>query len=80
MAPVAKSTNTPGQNNRISAIIAPARTFRLGSPAAGFVRWHSLTLPPNTVAQLTKQLVRDVAIITVKSKRVVFFIAESFGG
>ena len=35
----------------MSAIKAPALTDLEGSPAAGFVLWHSLTLPPNTVAQ-----------------------------
>lgn len=52
MAPVAKSTTAPGQNNRMSAIRAPARTCLVGSPAAGFVLWHCETDPPNTVAQL----------------------------
>jgi hypothetical protein len=73
MAPVAKSTIKLGQNKRISAIMAPARTCRLGSPGAGLVRWHSLTWPPNTVAQLLKNVITIVAI----SKSFAIFIFVS---
>lgn len=36
---------------------APARIFRDGSPAVGFVRWHCETLPPKTVAQEVNMIV-----------------------
>jgi hypothetical protein len=50
IAPVAKSTITPGTKRRTSRIKAPARTSLWGCPGAGFVLWQEDTGPQNTVA------------------------------
>lgn len=51
IAPVAKSTISPGQNSRISKISGAGLTALAGWPSLGLVRWHCDTLPPKTVAQ-----------------------------
>lgn len=69
MAPVAKSTTAPGQNNKTSATNAPPLMALAGSPGAGFVLWHSETAPPKIVAQLDNV----AAIATNAIKRVILF-------
>jgi hypothetical protein len=75
MAFVEKSTINPMMGiKRISAISAPARIFLEGWPGAGFVRWHSVTGPPKTVAQDGKVVIR----IAAKASEVKTFLITVF--
>jgi hypothetical protein len=51
---VAKSTIVPGKKRMISAMRAPTRTSRCGSPSFGLVTWYEVLGPPNTVAHPLK--------------------------
>ncbi|GAB3759155.1 hypothetical protein GCM10028817_33310 [Spirosoma pomorum] len=58
----------PGKKRIMSAIRAPTRISRCGSPSLGLVTWYDVLGPPNTVAHPVKIKALDTKRIALANR------------